>query len=117
MYFECLLPAPPTANTLFPTSKNGRRFRSAKYTSWIELAHRAMASQDIPPEPMTGRLWAEYRYSFKDARLRDVCNFEKAISDFLNEINVYEDDSQIDIMHLIREEPGGNSVFVTIKEI
>ena len=115
--FECLLPAPPTANHLFPTGRNGRRFRSTKYTAWIASARLAMEGQHKPGEPMTGRLWAEYRYSFKDKRKRDIANFEKAISDFLNEIGVFEDDSQIDIMHLIREEPGGNSVFVTIKEI
>lgn len=111
------LPTPPSANTLFPTGKNNRRFKSKRYREWIQLADNWLQSQGVKCEEMTGRLRAEYKFSFPDKRKRDIANFEKAITDFLNECRYFKDDSQIDIMHLVRIEEGQGCVFVEIKEI
>jgi crossover junction endodeoxyribonuclease RusA len=119
--FEVLLPVPPTANNLFPTVKKGRRFvrvPSKAYQKWKHEAARALGLQNIIiSSPMRGSLVAEYRFSFKDKRRRDIANFEKAVTDYLNDIGVFEDDSQIDRMTLIREPIGNNGVFVTIREL
>lgn len=114
--FEATLPIPPTANNLFPTNKQGRRIPSSKYKEWKERAAYALAEQKIPAVHMTGRLIAEYRFSFPDNRKRDLANFEKGITDLLNDLGFFKDDSQIDDMRLIRESVGDGTVFVTIKE-
>lgn len=44
----------------------------------------------------------EYRFYFNSARVRDVANFEKQLSDFLVDIGMLLDDSFIDKMTLIR---------------
>lgn len=114
--FEALLPVPPTANNLFPTGRSGKRFISSKYRDWKAEAEKALASQSAPKPGMAGRLYAEYRYSFPDKRRRDIANFEKAVTDFLKEYGVFEDDSQIDELKLVRDPLGSNGVFVTIWE-
>jgi len=66
-----------------------------------------------------GRLEVTYKYAFKDKRIRDIENFTKALGDFLQKECIIKDDSQIDIMHLIRlpinkDNPG---VEIDIREI
>lgn len=112
---ELLLPVPPTANNLFPTNKAGRRFPSSKYKEWKQLAALAIAQQP-KPKKVYGRLTAVYRFSFPDNRKRDLANFEKAITDFLNDQNFFDDDSQIDEMRLIREPSGKGTVYVEVEE-
>ena len=115
--FKACLPVPPTANNLFPTGRSGKRFKSKAYTVW---EHEALASyrlQHLRPEMMLGRLVAEYRYSFPDKRRRDIANFEKAITDFLKQMGVFEDDSQIDDIRLIRLPQGPSGVLIRIEEL
>lgn len=54
------------------------------------------------PDTLTSKLEVTYKYAFKDKRIRDIANFEKAVSDFLQKEGIIKDDSQIDIMHLVR---------------
>jgi len=114
--FELLLPVPPTANKLYPTGRNGRRFKSKGYKEWEETASRSLEGQAIP-ETLLGRLSVEYVFSFKDKRRRDIGNFEKAVSDFLQNIGVFKDDCQIDMLSLVRDEVGENTVHIRIQEI
>lgn len=111
---------PPSVNNLFPTGKNGVRFTSKQYTAWKEEAERALAYQKRPKEAFMGRVSAEYRFSFKSKKMSeksDVENFSKAVSDFLEKQGIIGNDSQIDRMLLIRQEPGQRSVFITLEEM
>jgi crossover junction endodeoxyribonuclease RusA len=100
--FKVKLPVPPTANNLFPTSKSGHRFPSKKYTEWKLHAAAVFASQHKTPYTLSGNIVATYKFSFSDARRRDIANFEKAVTDFLVQKGVIEDDCLIDELHLIR---------------
>jgi len=116
------LPIPPSVNQLYPSSKSGRRFKSKRYKEWEIEANQWLIADFIPDVDRFNdkqRLYVTYKYAFKDRRIRDIANFEKAVSDFLQKEKIIEDDSQIDIMHLIRlpidkENP---RVDITIKEI
>lgn len=113
--FEALLPIPPSVNAAY-RAVNGRVIKSAQYRAWSVEAAQALESQIKTMAPMTGRLIVHYGFAFPDKRRRDIANFEKALSDFLEESGVYLNDCQIDEMRMTRL-TAGNGVFVTIKEI
>lgn len=102
MTIYATLPIPPTANHLFPTNCQGRRFISKEYAAWRLLAYHCLKGQNIPAETIKGRLQVKYSFYFPDKRRRDLANFEKGISDFLVTNKVIEDDSHIDDLRLIR---------------
>jgi Holliday junction resolvase RusA-like endonuclease len=53
MSFLVTLTVPPAANNLFATSRDGRRrFKSKRYTAWIETAGKEILSQG--PKPISG---------------------------------------------------------------
>ncbi|AEP08909.1 RusA family crossover junction endodeoxyribonuclease [Micavibrio aeruginosavorus] len=113
--FEALLPIPPSVNAAY-RAVNGRVIKSARYRAWSAEAEQALKSQIETIAPMTGRLIVHYGFGFPDKRRRDIANFEKALSDFLEESGVYLNDCQIDDMRMTRLNTG-NGVYVTIKEI
>lgn len=117
--FEALLPLPPSVNSAYraiPRGKIVTVIKSEKYREWEKEAARALEIQNIDYSTMKGRLVVEYRYCFPNRIRRDIGNFEKALSDFLESAGVYENDCQIDDMRLIRGE-FGDGVHVTIREI
>jgi crossover junction endodeoxyribonuclease RusA len=117
--FEALLPLPPSVNAAYRAISRGRIvtvIKSQQYREWEKEAARALEIQFINKPTMKGRLSVEYRFEFPDKRRRDIGNFEKALSDFLEAAGVYENDCQIDEMRLVRGE-GGDGVFVTIREV
>ncbi len=118
---KLFLPIPPSVNQLYPSSKSGRRFKSKRYKEWEIEAAQYLLSEFLPElyGLYKSRVEISYRFAFKDKRVRDIENFAKALGDFLQRNEIIEDDSQIDIMHLIRlpidkENPG---VYIEIKEI
>ena len=90
------LPIPPSVNELYDGGvKTKRRFKSNAYTEWLHTAGWRLTQQN--PERHTGRVKVLYEYGrYNDNRRRDVCNFEKAISDLLVAHGVIEDDHLID---------------------
>jgi Holliday junction resolvase RusA-like endonuclease len=56
------------------------------------------AGQQYKKEPLSGPLEVTYKYFFKDKRVRDHLNFNKALNDSLNGI-IWEDDKQIKTSH------------------
>lgn len=113
--FEVLLPLPPSVNAAY-RAVNGRVIKSLQYREWSVSAANALVSQVKNIKTMTGRLSVNYGFAFPDKRKRDIANFEKALSDFLEEAGVYQNDCQIDEMRMVRLDQG-NGVFVTVKEI
>ena len=79
---------PPSANNLFPTGKNRRRYRSADYEAWLFEAGYALEKQK-PPE-FIGPVRLEYE--FKRGRV-DLGNLEKATTDLLVKHGVIQGDS------------------------
>jgi len=95
-------PLPPTLNNAWAANRFGGLRRSPKYNAWTEVANRYWRSQYPEPVTMlTGRLRAQYIVKLKDLRPHDIGNYEKIIADFL-EGKFYENDSQIDEVHIIR---------------
>lgn len=95
--FITVLPIPPTANNLFPTSRSGHRFPSKAYKAWQVAAQEAFEKWDAVA--VDGPVKARYEFCFGDARRRDIANFEKGVTDFLVSKGIIKDDSLID--HLI----------------
>ena len=52
--------------------------------------------------PIVGRLEVHIKLYPPDRRLRDIDNHIKAIFDLLTKANVWEDDSQVDMLHVER---------------
>ena len=111
------VPFPPSVNhywrhitlrghTRTVISKKGREYR------------QTIGSLIRPPEPLTGRLSVCIDLQPPDRRRRDIDNYPKALLDSLTHAGVWEDDEQIDSLHITRgkvEKPG--AAIVTISEI
>ena len=88
-----IVPAPPTANNLFPTGKGNRRFMSKEYKAWLEIAVPLFRAMTKPPSfpveicivIVPGNGW---RVS------SDIANREKGITDALVKAGVLPDDNQ-----------------------
>ncbi|MGH1376670.1 MAG: RusA family crossover junction endodeoxyribonuclease [Alphaproteobacteria bacterium] len=98
--FEAFIPVPPSVNAAYRSaSRNGRTvvYKSSEYKRWEQVAMKALLKAGINPDrPMLGSLIVRYNYHFRDAGRRDIGNFEKALSDFLETVGVYKNDCQID---------------------
>lgn len=115
MRYETFLPVPPSVNGLFSTNwRTKRRFESKAYETWKRQASKAFS---YTGPAYTKRLHAVYKYVFADKRHRDIENYAKAISDFLVEHNVIEDDSLIDHLELIRAEGTIPGVFIQVEAL
>jgi Holliday junction resolvase RusA-like endonuclease len=79
---------PPSANNLFPTGRNRRRYRSNDYEAWLFEAGSALERQK-PPE-LIGPVRLDYK--FKRGRI-DLGNLEKATTDLLVKHGVIQGDS------------------------
>jgi len=113
------LPYPPTLNTLYPTGKNNRRFKSKKYTAWIKTAESAFYEQHphflVAPVPtIKGKVEVQMFFGRPDKRRRDLANLEKAVSDFLVNVGAIQDDCLIDELFMSwLDGTDGCLVFVT----
>ena len=118
--FEITLPFPPSMNGYWRSigpgrviiSKRGREHRE-------EVIYACIVERGaITSDPMEGRLAVTIEAIAPDKRRRDLDNMLKAILDSLEHAKVYENDSQIDDLHITRlppDKPG--SVIVTVTEI
>jgi Holliday junction resolvase RusA-like endonuclease len=101
--FQCKLPLPPSVNGLYPTCR-GRRVKSRDYKRWLERAEMDFLScvlEDYFGKSVrfSGDVIVQYNFCFPhDNRRRDGENYCKAVSDFLVERGVIEDDSRIQEM-------------------
>lgn len=105
---------PPSVNHLLHSGSK-RRYLSPVARRYYALA---TASKISPQLTLQGRLRLHVTLYPPDRRRRDIDNSLKAIMDFLMHANVYQDDSQIDELIVIRGEvrkPG--SVLVRVEEL
>jgi crossover junction endodeoxyribonuclease RusA len=88
-------------------SKSGREYREV-----VVRACRAIQGK------MTGRLFVTVDLFPPDRRIRDIDNFNKSLLDALTHAGVWDDDSQIDALHIYRREiERGGRVVVEIETI
>lgn len=107
------LPFPPSVNTLFATSANGRhRFPSRKYRAWRNAAGALLMAARIRPTPGTYHL--EIRLRAPDRRARDAGNYEKAISDLIVSHALVADDSLAMSINIEWVQDGKPGAWVTI---
>jgi crossover junction endodeoxyribonuclease RusA len=84
---------PPSLNSLYPSSRNGIRFKSKRYKEFIEKF--AIYVPEKTESLHIGDLHVEINLYFGDRRRHDIDNFNKAILDTLVEYEVIGDDNQI----------------------
>ena len=109
------LPWPPSVNHYWRRvgnrtliSKEGRRFRKRVLATLSARKH----------EPMTGTLAVRVVAHPPDRRRRDLDNITKALLDALEHGGIYEDDSQIDRLEIVRASViKSGAVIVEINEI
>ena len=132
MIVKLTLPCPISVNAAYANSFNSGgkgRFKTGDYKNWEKDAAGALARYDITAiksvtslaklkkKKPNQEIWVKYCYSFRDTRPRDICNYEKVLTDFLVHQFLIYDDSMITKALLERIEAGNNLVDVTIKYI
>ncbi len=111
------LPWPPSMNSLYPSSKSGRRFLSQKGKAYQEAVKLAVAGAGIEGAPLPGRLGYHLVLSAPDRRTRDLSNHQKAVEDCLTKCGVWEDDSQVDYIEIFRGPTGVGTAKITIWDL
>lgn len=120
---KLILPYPPSANTYYrhPTKGKlaGRHLISEDGRAYRAAVHLAVLRQvKIPITTMLGRLSVCLVVNPPDRRRRDLGNIEKALNDALQHARVFDDDSQIDDLRIIRDVPlHQGRVMATIVEL
>lgn len=109
------LPYPPSVNTYWRA--NGKRRFISKEGQLFKTAVQAICIRDKATSFGSKRLAVNIYIHPRSRRIFDLDNCLKAILDALMAANVYDDDSQIDMLSITRSNPikGGASV-VSIKE-
>lgn len=87
---EIALPRPPSVNRLWRMG-NGRMFKSAEYTAWIAKCFQSIQGAKVPS--VLGKYKLMIRVARPDKRRRDIDNYIKAVSDFLQSAKIIQDDS------------------------
>ena len=97
------LPYPPSVNTYW--RRNGSRYFVAKAGKAFRAAVLDEVSSAMRNVILRGRLAVNVGLNPPDRRRRDIDNVCKALLDALGYAAVYEDDSQIDRLTIVRGEP------------
>lgn len=116
------LPWPPSVNRIWRTPNKGplagRTMLAADGREYRLAVRNTVANQLRAFPQLGGRLRVVLTLNPPDRRRRDIDNSAKAVLDSLMHAGVYQDDSQIDDLHIIRDaiiSPG--RVFATIEEL
>lgn len=103
------LPYPPSANTYWrhPTKGKlaGRHLLSEKGREYRVAVQAAVMEQRGWKAPVTGRLGVYIEAHMPDKRKRDLDNLLKALFDSITHAGVWEDDSQLDDIRIVRKPP------------
>lgn len=100
------LPFPPSLNRIW-RAVNARVLLSVAAREWKRAAANALPRGRVPP-PLAGRLVVTLHLCPPPGVARkawDVANREKLLCDLLTEQRVWLDDSQIDVMLIVRGLP------------
>ncbi len=89
------LPFPPSVNGLFGGGSGQKRFPSKKYKDWLKLCATKADIYGIAVNfaPISQAITITYTFSWPDKRVRDGQNYMKAVTDWLVNQGVIEDDN------------------------
>jgi len=114
--YELYLPYPPTVNSYYVQTRNGR-FISGKGKAFRESVAQAIREQ-LPDVKLDASVLVEVVLYAPDARKRDIDNCTKALLDALTKAGLWTDDELVDQLFLYRgalARPSG-SCFVRITD-
>ncbi len=97
------LPWPPTVNNYYKTARNGHKYLDKKVRKYRDLVAEAISEQ-APGLTLTEQLFMEVYLFPPDRRKRDLDNYMKGLLDGITIAGLWEDDSQIDQLHIYRGE-------------
>ena len=108
------LPFPPTANTMFPSNKTGRRFLSARGKAYRDEVYRRVLEAHGIFKPFTEPVSVLVELYPPDNRKRDIDNSFKALFDSLTYSSVWMDDDQVKELHarMLPKVKGGKCIIV-----
>ncbi len=110
------LPWPPTVNAYYKNSRSGHRYLDKSVRAFRELVQKAIHEQ-CPGLHLDEKLFVDVFLFPPDRRKRDLDNYMKGLLDALTEAELWDDDSQIDQLHIYRGELVKNgSVCIEISE-
>lgn len=117
MYYELYLPFPPTINNYYLNAQSGGRYISRAGREFRELTVQAITEQ-LPNICIDYRMLVEAVIFPPDRHIRDIMNYEKALSDAITHSGLWVDDSLIDQFFMYRGQtrPRNASVYVRISE-
>ena len=98
------MPVPVSANARLIRTKGRQLTNSRKYREWFIEAYREVRSQVPEPDTIEGSVGLSVTVHFKDHRRRDLDNILKGLQDVCTKALLWEDDSQIDNLHVVRGE-------------
>jgi len=107
------LPWPPTVNTYWRFTASGPKISKAGRAYREAVVAHVLDTCGVRKEPRTGRLAVCMRAHPPDRRRRDLDNLPKAVLDALEAAGVYEDDSQIDALMIVRRPPLATGAIIT----
>lgn len=97
---QLILSTPPSVNSCYATDfRTKRRFISKTYAQWLNIAAQELLTQSRKNLKPKYKILVEVG-RFKDKRRRDICNYEKPLTDFLVKYDILEDDCFIEDMRL-----------------
>jgi crossover junction endodeoxyribonuclease RusA len=113
------LPFPPSVNGYWRAIRRGNlctQIISKKGREYAEAVSTSVNAAGLTTTPLAGRLEVTILLCAPDRRRRDVDNYSKAVLDSLTKAGVWEDDSQIDVLTVVRG-PIENRCTISIKVI
>jgi crossover junction endodeoxyribonuclease RusA len=99
------LPFPPSVNGYWRAILRGNlctQIISKKGREYAEAVNTFVNAAGLTTTPLEGRLEVTILLCAPDRRRRDVDNYSKAVLDSLTKAGVWEDDSQIDRLTVVR---------------
>lgn len=114
------VPFPPSVNNIWrsPTGY-GRTIKSEEYRLWLKTAfgHWMQVKSKQQIKHIIGPYRLEITLTPPDKRRRDIGNYEKALSDFLQAAGIVEDDHWCEVLHVVWDRsadatPGARLVLV-----
>jgi crossover junction endodeoxyribonuclease RusA len=116
MHYEFYLAWPPTVNSYYVQTRNGR-FISSKGKAYRESVNAAIIEQ-LPDTFIDTPMLVECVMYPPDERTRDIDNYMKAMLDAITKAGLWEDDvliNQLFIYRGVKAAPSG-SVFIRISD-
>ena len=98
------MPVPISANQRLIRTKGRQLTNSSVYREWFNTAYLAITQQTSDFETIQGRVGVSITVHFKDHRRRDLDNILKGFQDVCTKSQIWNDDCQIDNLHVVRGE-------------